>query len=150
MGSRIPEVIARLVALGDGDTELADVQVSDGPEVTETGASDWLIFGFDGDQTGDFEAAQSVSDWTDLGAGREEQFEVTCAAVAKRGDTDIVAARARVHEIGARVEAWVQADPTLGLDALLASVARTRLVQDQTDTGAQAVLLLTVAGRGFT
>ncbi|MGX1515007.1 hypothetical protein [Streptomyces collinus] len=150
MGSRIPEVIARLVALGKADTALEDVLVSDGPEVTETSVPDWLIVGFDGDQTGDFEAAQSVSDWADLGGGREEEFQVTVAAVAKRGDTDIVSARARVYEIGSRVEAWVQADPTLGLASLQAGVAGTRLVQDQTENGAQAVLLMTVAGRGFT
>ncbi|MFH9816141.1 hypothetical protein [Streptomyces sp. NPDC017230] len=150
MGSRIPEVIARLVALGRADTELADVQVSDGPEVTETSAPDWLIVGFDGDPTGDFEAAQSTSDWADLGAGREEQFQITVAAVAKRGDTDAAAARARAYEIGDRVAAWVRADPALGLQSLQAGVGATRLTQDQTDIGAQAVLLLTVAGRGFT
>ncbi|MBU8549791.1 hypothetical protein IMX12_13330 [Streptomyces sp. Babs14] len=149
MGSRIPEVIARLVALGKADALLADVHVSDGPEVTETSVPDWLIVGFDGDQTGDFEAAQSSSDWTDLGTGREEEFQVTVAAVAKRGDTDTVAARARVYEIGDRVEAWTRADPSLGLDSLQAGIGATRLVQDQ-DNGAQAVLLMTVAGRAFT
>lgn len=150
MGSRIPEVIARLVALGEADTGLTDVYVSDGPEVTEDSALDWLIIGFDGDQTGDFEAAQSVSDFADLGGGREEEFQVTVAAVAKRGDKDIVSARTRVYEIASRVEAWTQADPTLGLASLQAGVAGTRLVQDQTPNGAQAVLLMTVAGRGFT
>ncbi|MFC7892685.1 hypothetical protein [Streptomyces sp. NPDC057381] len=150
MRSRVPEVIARLVALGNADTALTGVHVSDGPEVTETQAADWLIIGFDGDQTGDFEAAQSVSDWTDLGSGREEEFQVTVAAVAKRGDTDTVAARARVYEIGDRVEAWTRDDPSLGLVSLQAGIGATRLVQDQTDNGAQAVLLMTVAGRGFT
>lgn len=150
MGSRIPEVIARLVALGQADIGLTDVHVSDGPDVTETSVPDWLIIGFDGDQSGDFEAAQSVSDFADLGGGREEEFQVTVAAVAKRGDTDIASARVRVYEIGSRVEAWAQADPTLGLDALQAGVTGTRLVQDQTTNGAQAVLLMTVAGRGFT
>lgn len=150
MGSRIPEVIARLVALGKADIGLDGVQVSDGPEVTETSAPDWLLFGFDGDQTGDFEAAQSVSDWADLGGGREEEFQVTVAALAKRGDTDIVSARARVYEIGDRVEAWIHADPTLGLVSLQVAVAGTRLVQDQDGNGATAVLLMTVAGRGFT
>lgn len=149
MGSRVPEVIARLVELARADPALAGVRVADGPEVTGDSVPDWLIVGFDGDPTGDFEAAQSTSDWVDLGSGREEEFQVTVAAIAQRGDTDIVAARGRACEIGARVEAWVRADPTVGLPSLLAGVGATRLTQDQPPTGAQAVLLLTVAGRGF-
>jgi len=61
-----------------------------------------------------------------------------------------VAARRRVYEIAACVEAWLRADPSLGLRSLEAAVAGTRLVQDQTDQGASARLLLSVAGRAFT
>ncbi|WP_031039902.1 hypothetical protein [Streptomyces sp. NRRL F-5650] len=148
--SRVPEVIARLVALGKADKELHDVRVADGPEVTGDADLDWLIVGFDGDPTGDFEASQSASGWTDLGAGREEEWQVTVAAIAQRGDTDVAAARARAYEIGGRVDAWLRADPSLGLSSLQAGIGATRLTQDQTDRGVQAVLLLTVAGRGFT
>jgi hypothetical protein len=152
MGSRVPEVIEALVALGQAETsaELDGVKIADGPEVTEDAALDWLIIGFDGDPSGDFEAAQSVGGWSDLGTGREEAFQVTVAAIANRGDTDIVAARRRAYEIGARVEAWLRADPGIGLRSLEAAIEATRLVQDQTEDGAQARLLLTVAGRAFT
>ncbi|MYU24019.1 hypothetical protein [Streptomyces sp. SID8352] len=151
MASRVPEVIARLVALGKADPLLAGVYVSDGPEVTATSRPDWLIIGFDGDPNGDFEAAQSVVEWTDLGGtGREEEFQVTCAAATKRGDTNAPAARLRVEEIGARPEVWLRDDPTLGLPSLTAWVSGTRLVQDQTDNGVQTVLLMTVSGRAFT
>ncbi|MCW5252216.1 hypothetical protein [Streptomyces sp. SHP 1-2] len=150
MVSRVPEVIAQLVALGEADKELHGVRVSDGPEVTGDAALDWLIVGFDGDPSGDFEAAQSTSVGTDLGAGREEDWQVTVAAIAQRGDTDVVTARARAYEIGGRVAAWLQADPALGLPSLQAGIGATRLTQDQTDRGAQAVLLMTVAGRAFT
>jgi hypothetical protein len=149
MDSRIPEVIETLVGLGAADPDLKDVIVTDGPQVTETAAADWLIVGFDGDPNGDFEAAQSLADFAGLGTRREEQFQVTVAAISNRGDTDIVAARRRAYEIGARVVAWLQASPHLGLTELEAGVAATRLVQAQTGQGAQAVLLLTVAGRGF-
>jgi hypothetical protein len=130
--------------------ELSGVYVADGPEVTASGAGDWLIIGFDGDPTGDFQAAATVGGWAGLGTRREEQFQVTVAAVASRGDTDARAARLRAYEIGARVEVWLAADPRLGLPELEAAIEASRLIQDQTDTGVQAVLLLTVAGRAFT
>lgn len=149
MDSRVPEVIAALVALGRADSELAGVEVCDGPQVSDTEALDWLIVGFDGDPSGDFEAAQSVGDFAGLGTAIEEQFQITVAAIANRGDTDIVAARARVYEIGGRVVAWLRARPSLELSSLEAAVGATRLVQDQTEDGAQARLLLTVAGRAF-
>ncbi|MFE9923272.1 hypothetical protein ACFYQA_17305 [Streptomyces sp. NPDC005774] len=149
MDSRIPEVIETLVQLGKTDPELVDVTVADGPEVSDTAAEDWLVVGFDGDPTGDFEAAQSVAEYVGLGTRREEQFQITVAAISNRGDTDIVAARKRAYEIGGRVVAWLHASPSLGLAELEASVGATRLVQDQTDQGASARLLLTVAGRGF-
>ncbi|WP_435643364.1 hypothetical protein ACR9VJ_18120 [Streptomyces sp. H49] len=152
MGSRVPEVIDALVALGQAEAaaELAGVQVTDGPEVTGSGASDWLIIGFDGDPDGDFRAAQTVGGWAGLGSGREEQWQVTVAAIASRGDTEVRAARERAYEIGARVEAWLRADPSLGLRSLEAAIEASQLTQDQTDQGVQAVLLLTVAGRAFT
>lgn len=152
MGSRVPEVIGALVALGQAEAaaELTGVQVTDGPEVSGSGAQDWLIVGFDGDPSGDFQAAQTLGGWAGLGSRREEQFQVTVAAIASRGDTDVRAARARVYEIGARVEAWLVADPSLGLAELQAAIEASRLVQDQDEDGIQAVLLLTVAGRAFT
>lgn len=149
MPSRVPEIIDALVALGNADPELDGVTVSDGPEVTDTSVQDWLIVGFDGDPAGDFQAAQTMGGWSDLRTGREEEFQVTVAAIAQRGDTDVRSARARVYEIGARVEAWLRSDPSIGLPSLEAGIEATQLTQDQTNQGAQAVLLLTVAGRAF-
>lgn len=150
MGSRVPEALAALVALGRADSALADVRVSDGPEVTEDSALDWLIVGFDGDPNGDFQSAQTVGGWSDLGTGREEEFQITVAAISQRGDTDVAAARARAYEIAGRVEVWLRADPSIGLRSLEAAIGGTQLAQDQTNQGAQARLLLTVAGRAFT
>lgn len=97
MDSRIPDVIEALVGLGKTDPDLKGVSVADGPQVSDTAAADWLIVGFDGDPSGDFEAAQSVAEFAGLGTRREEQFQVTVAAIANRGDTNIVAARKRVY-----------------------------------------------------
>ncbi|MFF8980180.1 hypothetical protein ACF08A_25630 [Streptomyces cellulosae] len=145
----MPDVIRALVELGKVDPDLEGVAVSDGPEVTDSAAADWLCVGFDGDPSGDFEAAQSAAEFAGLGTRREEQFSITVAAVANRGDHNIVAARDRAYEIGGRVVAWLQASPSLGLPELEAGVGATRLVQDQTEQGASARLLLTVAGRGW-
>lgn len=150
MGSRVPELIDALVAAAKTDSELEGVRIADGPEVTDAAASDWLIVGFDGDPEGDFEAARTVGGWSDLGIGREETFEVTVAAISNRGDTDVKAARDRVYEIAARLEALLRADPSVGLRSLEAAIEGTRLQPDQTDQGAVARLLLTVAGRAFT
>ncbi|WP_329338593.1 hypothetical protein OG866_27110 [Streptomyces sp. NBC_00663] len=157
MPSRVPEVIDALVQLARtepayeaGEDGTGGVVVADGPQVTEDAAPDWLVIGFDGDPNGDFESAQTIGGWSDLGGGREEEFTVTVAAISNRGDADTVAARGRVYEIAARVEAWLMADPSLGLPGLEAFVGGTRLVQDQTEDGASVRLLLSVAGRGFT
>ncbi|MFR0354167.1 hypothetical protein [Streptomyces sediminimaris] len=152
MASRVPDVIEALVARGKTDSGLKamGVVVTDGPEVTEQGAQDWLIVGFDGDPEGDFQAAQTVGGWSDLSTGREETFQVTVAAIAGRGDTDVSKARKQAYAIGAVVEGWLRAEPSIGLRSLEAGIEATRLVQDQTEDGVQAVLLLTVAGRAFT
>ncbi|MEU3255968.1 hypothetical protein [Streptomyces sp. NPDC006997] len=142
-------MIEALVGLGRTDPALEGVRVTDGPEVSDTAAEDWLIVGYSGDPNGDVEAAQSVTQFVGLGTRREEEFQVTVAAISNRGDDDIVAARARVYAIGAQVIAWLHASPTLGLAELEAGVGATRLIQEQTTQGASAGLLMTVTGRGF-
>ncbi|CAL9302768.1 MULTISPECIES: hypothetical protein [Streptomyces] len=150
MGSRVPEVIDRLVALGKADAALKGVRISDGPEMTEDPDLEWLIPGWDADPTGDFQAANTLGGWAGLGSRREEQFQITVAVIAYNGDTDVRAARERAYEIAARVEAWFVADPSIGLPELEAAIEASQLTQDQTPKGAQAALLLTVAGRAFT
>lgn len=149
MASRVPELIDALVAEAKADTELEGVRIADGAQVTEDPVADWLVVGWDADPDGDFEAAQTVGGWSDLGTGREEAFQLTVAAIANRGDTDVQAARKRAYEIGARVEAWLQASPSLGLESLEAAIDGTRLQQGPTNQGVSARLLLTVAGRAF-
>lgn len=150
MGSRVPAVIDRLVALGETDAGLKGVRTTDGPEMTEDADLEWFIVGFDGDPNGDFQTANTLGGWAGLGARREEQFQITVAVVVYNGDTEVRAARERAYEIAERVEAWFVADPSIGLPELEAAIEASQLTQDQTPKGAQAVLLLTVAGRAFT
>lgn len=150
MASRIPELIDALMAQLTADPGLSGVVVVDGPEMSEAKSPDWLVVGFNGDPDGDFQAAQALGGWASLATGREEQMELTVAAIATRGETEVRAARQRVYEIGARLEALLAADPSVGLRSLEVAIEASQLVQDQTDRGVQARLLLTVAGRAFT
>ncbi|MDX2681104.1 hypothetical protein [Streptomyces soliscabiei] len=149
MPSRVPELIDALVALAETEVAPAGVRIADGPEATDDAAPDWLIVGYDGDPNGDFEAAQTAGGWSDLSTGREETFQVTVAVVVNRGDTDVKAARDRAYEIAGLLAAPLRADPSVGLPSLEAAIEATRLLPDQTDQGAQARLLLMVAGRAF-
>ncbi|MFE2046363.1 hypothetical protein ACFXAZ_36675 [Streptomyces sp. NPDC059477] len=150
MASRVHELIEALVTRGRTDEALAGVVVTDGPEVTDQAATEWLVIGFDGDPEGDFQAAQSVAEFSGLGTSQEETFQVTVAAIVSRGDGDVAAARTRAYEIAAVPEGWLRTDPSLGLRSLQARIEATRLIQDQSEDGLQVVLLLTVAGRAFT
>lgn len=149
-GSRVPEVIDALVSRLQADSGLAGVQVVDGPAVTEESSPDWLIIGYDADQEGDFQAASTVGGWTSLATGREEQWQVTVACIAGRGDTEVRAARERAYEIGDRVDLLLAADPSIGLRSVEAAVEASTLQQAQTGQGVQVRLLLTVAGRAMT
>ncbi|MFE7347522.1 hypothetical protein [Streptomyces fimicarius] len=148
--SRVPELIDALVAALRADEGLAGVVVTDGPEVTAGAVPDWIVVGFDGDGDGDFQAASSVQDWASLGTDRTEQFQLTVAVIALRGDTDVKAARDRVYALAAPVRALLWADPSLGLPSLQVGVGAAQLSQVQTEQGVQAVLLLTLAGEAFT
>lgn len=150
MSSRVPEVLDALVSRATAPGVLDGVQVTDGPEVTDSQAQDWLLVGFDGAPDGGYEAAQTVGGWSDLATGREEQFTVTVAVLVLRAANQIKDARQRAYEIAAVVEQWLRADPSLGLASLEMAIEQTALVQEQVNSGVRARLLLTVAGRAFT
>lgn len=148
--SRIPDLIDALVGALRADAALADVTVTDGPEVTDTAAADWLVVGFDGNPDGTFEAATAVGGWASLYTDREEQIQLTVTAVAVRGDTDVRAARQRVYEIARPLEQLLALDPAVGLPSVEMAIESSQLVQEQTAQGVRARLLLMVAGRAFT
>lgn len=150
MGSRVPELIDALVTQLQAATGLSGAIVVDGPEVSETSAPDWLIVGWSGEPDGDFQAAQTVGGWASLSTDRQEELQVTVTAIATRGDTDVRAARVRVYEIAAVLETLLFANPSVGLPELEVGIVASQLIQDQTDLGVEARLLLTVAGRAFT
>ncbi|MCP3820066.1 hypothetical protein NLX86_18795 [Streptomyces sp. A3M-1-3] len=145
--SRVPDLIDALVARFRTEEGLAAARVTDGPEVTAQDADDWVLVGYDGDPGGEFQAAVTEEEWAGLGASREETVQLPVTLLARRGDTDVKAARARVYELGAAVKAVLRADPAVGLPGVQFAVGATALFQAQTDQGIQARLVLTLACR---
>ena len=143
--SLVPELIDALVGAFRAASGLPGVEVTDGPQVTDSAASDWLLVGFDGSPDGESPAASTTQSWADMSTRRGEQIALTVALVASRGDTDVRAARVRVYEMHAVVEALFRASPSLGLRTLQVAVGSSQLHQEQTQSGVQARLLLTLA-----
>lgn len=142
--SRIPEVIDALVAAFRNSPELSDVEVADGPLVSDGSAPDWLCVGFDGDPEGSFEAAVSEEAYNDLYGTRGEQVTLPVTVVVSRGDTDVRDARDRAFQILAAVRALFLADPTIAGPQTQTAVGSTRLTQVQADNGIEIRLALSV------
>lgn len=145
--SRVPELIDALVGRFGTDPALTEAGVADGPELTEADRDDWILVGFDGDPNGDGQAAVTEEDWAGLGVSREEDIRLPVTLLARRGDTDVKAARARVYELQVAVGGVLHADPTAGLPGLQCSIGGTALYQEQTEAGMQARLVLTLVCR---
>lgn len=145
--SRVPDLIDALVGRFRTEEGLVSVRVTDGPEVTADDADDWVLVGFDGDPAGDFQAAVVEEQWAGLGASREEMIHLPVTLLARRGDTDVKAARARVYEIGGVIKGVLRTDPTVGLLGIQCAVGATALYQPQTEQGIQARLVLTLSCR---
>lgn len=145
--SRVPDLIDALVARLRTDEALAGVGVTDGPEITEADLDDWVLIGYDGDPTGMFLSAASEEEWAGLGVSREETIQIPVTLLARRGDTDVRAARNRVYALGDTVKTILRADPTIGLPGVQSAIGSTALFQTQSDQGIQTRLVLTLACR---
>ena len=100
MASKVDAAILALTAMWQAatTTTLSGVQVVDGTQANSDAASSWLFVGSDGGTpTEDVEAATAEQSWMAFAKTKQEDAEVTCAAVVVRGDTDIPSARARLR-----------------------------------------------------
>lgn len=150
MPSRVPELIDALVARWRGAEGLAGVEVTDGPQVTDSAAADWVLVGYDGDADGDFMAASATQDWSGMSTRRGEEIALAVGVVAARGDTDVKAARDRVYALARVLEDDLSANPSVGLQSVQVAVGSSRLHQEQTQSGVQARLLLSLTCNAFT
>lgn len=145
MSSRVDAVIVALAAAFSAAGPLAGVRVVDGPQVTADPSAEWLFVGFDGAETSEHtEGAFSEQDLMTFARGKKEDAEIKCAAVAVRGDTDIVQVRQRALAIMSAAEDVVRADMTIGGLVMHAFVSSINYIPSQTDRGVKARVVFTV------
>lgn len=120
--SRAFPAMIRLVELWKaaiGDTDYTGtVDVYFGPLVS--GDPDDAVFvGYDGDPTGDFEAAAHTQNWAALGQRRQDDFfDIRCCILTMNGITDgdgMIAAMGRLYGIWSCLSGAIKADPSMGM-----------------------------------
>lgn len=111
--SRVPAAIDAVVAL----LVAANVKTWDGPVVTGDYAAAVFV-GYDGDPDGDHVSAEADQSWAGIGAKvRDEEIDITCAAIALLGDGTVKAARDTVYAMVEKVETALRGTPSLGLSS---------------------------------
>jgi len=132
---------------------LENVLVVDGPFVVEgeLSAADILVIG---DTPDEDPSATSQQDFGPYGRGaRDEQIQIVCTASSTAGEPDMKPRRDRVKAILAAVEKLVrqnvvpESDPSLGGSVLWCRITEQRLLQLQTEYGAEAEMTFTLAAR---
>lgn len=146
-GSHVPALIDNFLAALTAAAGLDDVKIIDGPEVTDSAATEMVVVGFDADPEGEYEAASTTQAWAGLGAKRKnEDIEVTCAVLVRKGSTAVKPVRDRVFAIFAEVEAVVRADPSMGLPSpTVCGITGTAFRTPQTSSGLEGRLLFTLS-----
>lgn len=147
--SRTPEIIAVLVQRFTLWPDLQGVVVHDGPVVTDKAPREVLSVGYTGVEGEPDIDAQTAFEGL-AGSPDRETCQIKCAIGVLDGSTDITVPRARAYELLAAVTAAIGSDRTLNGVVLRAGVTSAALNQTQTDRGAQAVIVFTVASDAFT
>lgn len=145
--SRLPDLVDNFVSRLEAASGLSGVQVVDGPIVSGTAAQEQVFVGYDADPEGDAEAASTSQTWAGLGArAKNEDIQLTCAVLVRKGSTAVKPLRDRVFAIFAEVEAVVRADPSLGLPPpTVCAITDTSFRTPQTPNGIEGRLLFTLA-----
>ena len=145
MATRFDAVCLALTAMWQAAPTLAGVQVVDGPQVNGDASSSWLFVGSDGGEPADdVEAAVAEQSFMAFARTKQEDAEVTCAAVVVRGDTDIPAARAAANAILSAAEDLLRADLLLGGLVMKSHISAYRYIPVQTQAGAKVRIVFTV------
>lgn len=149
--SAIPDIIDALVE--QCSTALSGATVYDGFGVSDQ-AGDFLMVGVDDPNQPDAaSSADSSQSPATLGTdrSRDETGSITCAALSSNGNSDQKAARDAVFAIAAGVADLCRANPSLGITGYPLLVTGygddQRLIQNQYEDGADAILIFTVRFR---
>lgn len=148
--SRVPAAIEALLAILQAAPALVEARIVDGPETTNLTDLKRIHVGW---HPGAESAVELRQEFAYAGARRrDEEFEISCYAEARSGDTDMAARRTEVFALVAAVEDALRAtdaaptQPTLNGTVLWAELVAGNLVQVQAD-GSLAGLTFSIACR---
>ncbi len=137
--SAAPEIVDALLGRFRADPGLRGVRVWDGPPLPSS-EQDQLSVG----DAQDDPALTSTRAGSSLGR-RAETVDISCRILCWTGDTDMRPRRLRAFALLTTVAEALSVDPTLdGLVARARLGETTALAQNQTESGAEAVLDFTV------
>lgn len=139
--SRVPEVLDALVTAFRASPGLQDVEVTDGPQMSNSTASDWICVGYDGDPEGEFQSAHVELDWTALSAKRGESMQIPVTVIVSRGSTEIKPARDDAFAYYETISALM---PTLKVPQTRVAIGVNGFYQIQDKEGVHIRLALTV------
>jgi hypothetical protein len=144
----VPDAIDALVAVFTAALAGQDVTVRDGASVSQARVTDLLSVGYTGTEENDVDSQLNTEGMG--GSPDREQFTIRCAAACLRGATDLPVARRRAYEIFGLAAAALAESRTLNGTVMRAMVDSHSLTQDQSDKGAQAVVLFTISCDSYT
>lgn len=139
MAHPVPASVDQLLVLFRGAPALDGVRVDDGPPVEDM--DDGRAIGV-GVSVQDVNGAQVTSGY-DLG-GRNDSFDIACAAQCWSGDTDMPAMRTQVYALFDLIGALLAANPDLGGVVTWARMVRHAYRPMQDRAGALALIEFTV------
>jgi hypothetical protein len=124
-----------------------DANIWDGP-VTSGKSGDTIFLGYDADPEGDAQAGTSTQEWAGIGRrSRDEEIDVTCAAVVLIGGNDKrwKPARDRAIALIESVGVVLRGNPSLGLSTpIVFELQPGEYFQENGPTGYQARFVFTV------
>jgi len=145
VSAKTDAVILYLTAMWQAAPAFEGVQVVDGPQANSDASNDWLFVGFDGDVPDEGNEAASVEQsLMAFARTKQEDGEVTCAVVSRRGDTNVPAARARAYALMSAAEDALRLDMQLGALVMHAFVSAHQYIPVQAQAGAKVRVVFTV------
>lgn len=109
--SRFPGTLDKVVQV----LEVAGLVVYDTIEESNS-LADCVRIGWDGDESGRFKTGDTRQNWAGtVGATRrDEEFDIICCAIARRGDNSVKLVRDAAYDLMGTVESTLRANPGLG------------------------------------
>ena len=145
MTTKVDAVCLALTSLWQGAAALDGVTVVDSAQANADSSPEWLWVAHDGDVPDDGnELITAEQSWMAFNKVKQENADITCAAVVVSGDISIPTVRARANAIISAAEDALRTDPTLGGLVMQASLTSLRYFQNVSTAGAKVRAVFTV------